>query len=103
MYNNFQVHFSRELPALLLYFPVYNYAVTDEVQGIQIGPIYQPNDRFVTIGDWFLLARGGGSETTELGDIGVIDITPDEDQMLPNGIISPIVIKPFQNTYSEGV
>ena len=45
----------------------------------------------------------GGSETTELGDIGVIDITPDEDQMLPNGIISPIVIKPFQNTYSEGV
>ena len=44
----------------------------------------------------------GGSETTELGDIGVIDITPDEDQMLPNGIISPIVIKPFQNTYSEG-
>ena len=44
----------------------------------------------------------GGSETTELGDIGVIDITPDEDQMLPNGIISPIIIKPFQNTYSEG-
>jgi Tfp pilus assembly protein PilX len=44
----------------------------------------------------------GGSETTELGDVGVIDITPDEDQMLPNGIMSPIVIKPFQNTYSEG-
>jgi hypothetical protein len=44
----------------------------------------------------------GGSETTELGDIGVIDITPDEDQMLPNGIISPIIIKPSQGTYSEG-
>jgi len=44
----------------------------------------------------------GGSETTELGDIGVIDITPDEDQMLPNGIISPIIINPSQNTYSEG-
>ena len=44
----------------------------------------------------------GGSETTELGDIGVIDITPDEDQMLPNGIISPIIIKSSQSTYSEG-
>jgi hypothetical protein len=43
----------------------------------------------------------GGSETTELGDVGVIAITPDADQMLPNGIISPIVIKPQQNTYSE--
>ena len=45
----------------------------------------------------------GGSETTELGDVGVIDITPDPDQMLPNGIISPIIIKRQQSTYSEGV
>jgi hypothetical protein len=45
----------------------------------------------------------GGSETTELGDIGVISITPEEDTMLPSGIKSPIVIKPLQNTYSEGV
>ncbi|MBN1972762.1 MAG: pilus assembly PilX N-terminal domain-containing protein [Sedimentisphaerales bacterium] len=44
----------------------------------------------------------GGSETTELGDIGVIDITPDQDQMLPSGITSPIIIKTLQNTYSEG-
>lgn len=44
----------------------------------------------------------GGSETTELGDIGVIGITPDEDQMLPSGITSPIIIKPLQDTYSEG-
>lgn len=45
----------------------------------------------------------GGSETTELGDIGVISITPEEDKMLPSGITSPIVIKPMQETYSEGV
>ena len=45
----------------------------------------------------------GGSETTELGDVGVIDITPDLDQMLPSGIMSPIVIMPLQDTYSEGV
>jgi hypothetical protein len=45
----------------------------------------------------------GGSETTELGDVGVIDITPDPDQMLPSGITAPIVIVPMQDTYSEGV
>jgi hypothetical protein len=44
----------------------------------------------------------GGSETTEVGDVGVISITPEEDKMLPSGIISPIVIKPLQDTYSEG-
>ena len=45
----------------------------------------------------------GGNETTELGDVGVIDITPDPDQMLPSGITAPIVIVPLQNTYCEGV
>ncbi len=43
----------------------------------------------------------GGSETTELGDIGTIEITPDEDQMLPSGINSPIVLKQLNNTYQE--
>lgn len=43
----------------------------------------------------------GGSETTDLGDIGVIGITPEEDLMLPSGITSPIVIEADQSTYSE--
>ncbi|MCP4608352.1 MAG: hypothetical protein GY845_06525 [Planctomycetes bacterium] len=45
----------------------------------------------------------GGNETTVLGDVGVISIIPDADQMLPSGIMSPIVIKPLLNTYSEGM
>ena len=44
----------------------------------------------------------GGSETVAIGDIGVINITPDPDKLLPSGIISPIIIKPLQNTYCEG-
>ncbi len=43
----------------------------------------------------------GGSETTELGDIGVIEIEPDKKKMLPSGITSPIVIKTLQETYTE--
>ncbi|OHB55660.1 MAG: hypothetical protein A2173_02010 [Planctomycetes bacterium RBG_13_44_8b] len=45
----------------------------------------------------------GGSETVAIGDVGVINITPDSDKMLPNGITSPIVIKPLQNTYCENL
>ena len=44
----------------------------------------------------------GGSETAELGRIGVINITPDKNQMLPDGIKTPIVVKNLQETYSEG-
>jgi len=43
----------------------------------------------------------GGSETTELGDIGTITITPDSDSLLPSGIQSPIIIKADQETYTE--
>ncbi len=43
----------------------------------------------------------GGSETTELGDIGTIEITPEVDNMLPSGITSPIVFKPNKSTYKE--
>jgi hypothetical protein len=45
----------------------------------------------------------GGSETTEPGDVGTIEITPDQGQMLPSGISSPIIIKPLLGTYNEGV
>ena len=43
----------------------------------------------------------GGSETTEVGDIGVISITPEEDTMLPSGVTSPVIIKPNPQTYAE--
>lgn len=54
LYKNFQIHFSRELPALPLFSPVYNYAVDDEITGIQIGPLYDPSDRFNSVVNWSL-------------------------------------------------
>jgi len=45
----------------------------------------------------------GGSETTSLGDVGVISITPEAEMILPSGILSPIIIIPSQSTYSEGI
>lgn len=43
----------------------------------------------------------GGSETTEVGDVGTIVITPNPSQMLPSGIKTPIVIEPEICSYQE--
>lgn len=59
LYNNFQVVFRKEMPAILLYYPVYSYAVDAKVQGIQMGPIYDPSDRLDNVKDWYLIVRRG--------------------------------------------
>jgi len=51
------VIFARELPSLPLYVPVYSYGVNDTVQGVQIPPLYDPSDRFLLIGQWYLVTR----------------------------------------------
>lgn len=57
LYHNFQVIFKRELPALPLYYPVYNYAVDQLVQGVSIGPLFDPSDRFNSIQNWFMVTK----------------------------------------------
>ena len=54
-YRNFQVRFSSELPALPLFFPVYSYGVDKQVNGVSIGPIFDPSDRFNNITSWYLI------------------------------------------------
>jgi len=63
LYRNFQVRFANELPALPLYYPVYTYAVSQEVQGVRIGPLFDPSDRLTMAADWFLIAKGKVAET----------------------------------------
>lgn len=57
LYRNFQVRFASELPALPLFYPIYNYAIDETVQGVSIGPLYRPSDRFATATRWFLIAE----------------------------------------------
>jgi peptide/nickel transport system substrate-binding protein len=57
LYRNFQIVFNDELPSLPLYYPVYSYAVDREVQGVQIGPLFDTSDRFNSIHSWYLIAR----------------------------------------------
>jgi peptide/nickel transport system substrate-binding protein len=60
LYNNFQVRWAQELPALPLFYPVYNYAVSNDLQGVSIGPLFDPSDRLANVTDWFLVARRPG-------------------------------------------
>ena len=54
LYHNFQAVFADELPALPLYYPVYNYGVSTQIQGVTMGPLFDTSDRLVTITKWFL-------------------------------------------------
>ncbi len=56
-YRNFQIVFAKELPALPLYVPVYTYGVDSQVQGVQVGALFDPSDRFTTFTSWYLLTR----------------------------------------------
>jgi len=65
LYNNFQVRWSQELPAIPLYYPVYTYAVSSEVHGVSIGPVFDPADRFNHVTDWYLVTSHSSGEVTE--------------------------------------
>ncbi len=57
LYRNFQVIFAKELPALPLYYPVYSYAVDQQVLGVQMPPLFDTSDRFLTFPQWYLVTR----------------------------------------------
>lgn len=63
LYRNFQVVFSKELPALPLFSPVYSYGVDSQVQGVQVGPLYDSSDRLATFTNWYLLTRRALEQT----------------------------------------
>jgi peptide/nickel transport system substrate-binding protein len=68
LYNKFQKIFAEQVPALVINYPVYNYAISRLLHGVQLGPMLQPSDRFRTIDRWYIATRRviqsvGGQET----------------------------------------
>lgn len=57
LYREFQDIFAEELPALPLFHPVYSYGVREKVQGVTIGRLNEPSDRFRSIADWYIVTR----------------------------------------------
>ena len=65
LYRNFQVVFASELPALLLYYPVYTFGVDLRVRGVQGVPLFEPADRFNGISDWYLVTKRALDQTAQ--------------------------------------
>jgi peptide/nickel transport system substrate-binding protein len=57
LYQQFQARFADQVPALLLYYPVYTYAIDAKVNGVRLGPLTEPSDRFATLPGWFTETR----------------------------------------------
>ncbi len=57
LYYRFQRLFVDDVPAILLYQPVYSYAIDSHMQGVQIGPTIDGSDRLSTSLDWYMKTR----------------------------------------------
>jgi peptide/nickel transport system substrate-binding protein len=57
LYRQFQELYARDVPALLLYQPVYNYAVDAGIYSVQVGPMINSADRFQTVTSWYIATQ----------------------------------------------
>jgi ABC-type transport system substrate-binding protein len=56
-YDSFLRYYDEDLPELTLFQHVYTYAVNESVEGVEIGLIDNPRDRYRTMAEWILLYR----------------------------------------------
>jgi peptide/nickel transport system substrate-binding protein len=57
LYQSFQHRFHDQVPALPLFHSVFSFAIDSSVQGVTLGPVFDPSDRFASILSWYLLVR----------------------------------------------
>ena len=56
-YAEFQQVFADDVPAIMLYYPLYTYGASTAVQQMEVGRLNQPAERFRTFPNWYLLTR----------------------------------------------
>lgn len=54
-YAAFLQTWSKDLPAIILYSPYYNYAQSVEVKGFSANKIVEPSNRFYNVQDWYVM------------------------------------------------
>jgi peptide/nickel transport system substrate-binding protein len=57
LYHRFTEMFNAKVPSILLYYPVYSYAVSERIRDVQLGSLLTPADRFQTLADWHVIER----------------------------------------------
>jgi peptide/nickel transport system substrate-binding protein len=71
LFHAFQQLFAEEVPSLLIYYPIYTYAVDTQVKQVQLSPLLHASDRFRNIADWYVETEEiVVSEENELDKIG---------------------------------
>jgi peptide/nickel transport system substrate-binding protein len=53
-YYDFQIIFHQDIPSLLLFYPVYTYFVSDDIDGIVLGTLFETGSRVAGIHEWSL-------------------------------------------------
>jgi peptide/nickel transport system substrate-binding protein len=56
-YRTFQKMFAEEVPAILLYYPIYTYGLDRRVRNVQAAPLLEPAHRFRDIHRWYLITQ----------------------------------------------
>lgn len=71
-YVQFQRAFASEVPAILLYYPIYTFGVREKVHNVQIGPLNEARDRFRNVADWYIITKRitVGSQSAKLDRLG---------------------------------
>jgi len=54
LYFAFQQIFAEEVPSLLIYYPIYVYAVNEQVHDVQLAPLLYSSDRVRNIHEWYV-------------------------------------------------
>jgi peptide/nickel transport system substrate-binding protein len=62
LYAEFQKIFSEEVPSIPLFYPLYHYYVSDDVEGITLGVLFDPSSRFDSVDEWYVKTKRGSIE-----------------------------------------
>jgi len=57
LYLQFQEALAKDIPAIFLYTPTYNFAVSKDIKGINLNQIISPADRYVDLSDWYIKTK----------------------------------------------
>lgn len=57
LYAQFQQIFAADVPAILLYHPVFTFGVRNKIRGVEIGPLNETHDRFRNIANWSITSK----------------------------------------------
>lgn len=57
LYRQFQTLFMEDVPAAILYYPVYTYGIDQRLHGVQLAPLLDASDRFRNISQWYINTR----------------------------------------------